>query len=109
MLSKEEIEKAKEWLNWMKKEDLFLPYISNILKYIDKLEKENNKQNKIINETINYIASLDIKEDISSFLIILKTNFENPSANFNIILPTKASHTKTSTTPSQISLASTFP
>ena len=39
MLSKEEIEKAKEWLNWMKKEDLFLPYISNIIQYIDQLEQ----------------------------------------------------------------------
>ncbi len=60
MLSKEEIEKAKEWLNWMKKQELFLPYISNILKYIDQLEQENNKQNKIIDEMTKVIIASGI-------------------------------------------------
>ena len=45
-MNKEEIEKAKEWLNWMKKQELFLPYISNILQYIDQLEQYLEKISK---------------------------------------------------------------
>ena len=56
MSNKEEIEKAKEWLNYMKKEELFLPYTSNILQYIEQLEQENNKLNKINNEMAEYLA-----------------------------------------------------
>ena len=52
MLNKEEIEKAKEWLNWMKKHNLFLSYIPNILQYIKELEADNYEANNIINEYI---------------------------------------------------------
>ena len=77
MLSKEEIEKAKEEIKEIINlfyeypnpqsvllQDNELQYLETLLQYINQLEYENNKQNKIINETINYIASLDIEEDI---------------------------------------------
>ncbi len=81
-LSKEEIEKAKEILNNPKTENLIeiirifkrngienycitrKETIETLLQYIDQLEQENNKQNKIINEMALAISSYDIDEEI---------------------------------------------
>ena len=54
-MNKEEIEKAKEWLNWMKKKDLFTPYISNIIQYINQLEEIKGMKEAI------ELAGMDIK------------------------------------------------
>ena len=76
--SKEEIEKAKETSNsYIRAIDTFgtIDYkcinnlytpIKTLLQYIEQLEQENSKQNKIIDETVKYIATLDIDEDICS-------------------------------------------
>ena len=80
MLSKEEIEEAKEisedLIELLKKNTLNINKILNLIKegeaietllqYIEQLEQENNKLNKMIDETIKYIATLDIEEDICS-------------------------------------------
>ena len=92
-MSKEEIEKAKEWLNWMQKQDLFLPYTSNILQYIDQLEvsnkeldKENNrlekieferdKANKIIDLMTEQLAGLTIWNNEKEEALILMNKEE---------------------------------
>ena len=85
MLSKEEIEKAKEMLNNPKKEDLIEiirifkrngienycitknETMQTLLQYIDQLEQENNKQNKIIDLMAGSINSYDSQLDICYF------------------------------------------
>ncbi len=72
MLNKEEIEKAnricKRRINELKlnyaitNEDL--KAIEILLQYQNQLEKENNKQNKMIDEMASYISNLDVDEDI---------------------------------------------
>ena len=77
MSSKEEIEKAREFMNNIKQtiqennmlfeeENITIKAgkttaqnIETLLQYIDQLEQENNKQNKIIDEMIKYIADVD--------------------------------------------------
>ena len=63
MINKGKIEKAKKWLNWCKKQKVFLPYTSNIIQYIDQLEQENNKLNKIIDEMAKWIFDKDYIEN----------------------------------------------
>ena len=74
-MSKEETEKAKEDLIYIKgtlekmkdiifeTEEVYI-CVNDILDVIDQLEQENNKQFKIIDEMAAYIAGLDIDEDI---------------------------------------------
>ncbi len=77
MPSKEEIEKAKEMLNKLKDYKVLVGggfveilteeekgAIETLLQYIDQLEQENKKQNKIINEMALAISSYDIDEEI---------------------------------------------
>ncbi len=77
MLSKEEIEKAKEKLIKLKEKvniedidmnDCFngehIEAIQILLQYIDQLEQENDTQNKIIDEMGLALASYDIDEEI---------------------------------------------
>ncbi len=77
MLSKEEIEKAivqnediitykadKDFRGLTSSEKTLLENNRKIKEYIDQLEQENNKQNKIIDEMALAIASYDIDEEI---------------------------------------------
>ena len=83
MLSEEEIEKAKEdskdiinKLNKHKDKDFIVRlYYRNkpiedilqvLLQYIDQLEQENNKQNKIIDEMANFILDTDYEKNKNS-------------------------------------------
>ena len=76
-MSKEEIEKAKERLKnleedaalfstgWKERlKDNEKQAIETLLQYIDQLEQENNKQNKIKREMENYIADVDYTGNI---------------------------------------------
>ena len=81
MLSKEEIEKIKDGLrkqlfNVMQanecglsnndfKEDIEV--LKGAIQYIDDLEQENNKQNKMIDEMIDMISSLDFTINMVAF------------------------------------------
>ena len=77
MLSKEEIEKAKEtmkhWVEYEKqnkekinKADELIKIQETLLQYIEQLEQENNKQNKMIDEMAEELVGLtvlDIEKD----------------------------------------------
>lgn len=71
MLRKEEIEKAKEtmshWVDYEKqnkekinKADELIGIQQTLLQYIDQLEQENNKQNKIIDKILSEYATCKI-------------------------------------------------
>ena len=80
MLSKEEIEKAKEFMKFYKNDCLNIEInnienyetgndgefiyknIETLLQYTDQLEQENNKLNKINNEMVDCIWNYDICE-----------------------------------------------
>ena len=75
MLIKEEIEKAKEDLMFFNEGDYItreMDKSADVLEeYIKQLEKENNKQNKIIDEMAEQLAGMtvwDIEKDEPRFL-----------------------------------------
>ena len=67
MLSKEEIEKSKKRLEILLKDDCNCPECmkdkeayKKLLQYIEQLEQENKKQNKMIDEMVDMISSFDL-------------------------------------------------
>lgn len=61
ILSKEEIERAKGWLSALDVNSEFEAISKEIiLSYIEELEKENSKQNKMIDEMVDCIYNYDI-------------------------------------------------
>ena len=61
MLAQEEIEKAKGWLSALDIKSEFEAISKEIIsQYIEQLEQENNKQNKVIDEMADIIKDYDI-------------------------------------------------
>ena len=89
MLSKEEIEKAKEtmshWVDYEKqnkekinKADELIGIQQTLLQYIDQLEQENNKQNKIIEEIAMWIYDKDYN---NQEILLLQERYEDYYSN----------------------------